>query len=691
MGVVAPRVLAPESPEQIPLTYRADLDGLRALAILLVVAFHARLPGLDGGFIGVDVFFTLSGYLISRLLIQEHNRLGRIDWVAFYARRIRRLLPSATLVLMTTLLAAHWLLLPDGERQRLAREAASAALFVSNFRFALQGEDYFLSGHSALQHTWSLGVEEQFYIGLPIAVTFALLLHRRGSLSKRKACLVLLVLGSLVSWLLAVLDAPGRAGYYLPWSRVYEFGLGIGVALLTTTVPRPQWRTEVQSCVGLLLIAWPAVHFHSLTPFPSGWALLPTAGTALLLHAGQNGGRGWVQRVLAWSPLRYVGRLSYAWYLWHWPVLVLADISLVSPITIKGRIALSLASFALAACTYHGIEQPIRRLDLRERRAARRTIASGALVSAFLAAVAMGVLWQANTEAEDPAFSAYLDQRHAYPGWSEHPDWKQRQYLRKKSGRLHQASFGTPSSEPALIFWGDSHIQHLHDGLANMAVRQQSTIWLRSHFGCAGAFPPPTERPEESWSDCETFHHQVIEEIRRTARNQPVRVVIGARWPKLDEIAREHFLSELSQTLLSLRTMGASVVLLGPLPEHPFLAPRCLYRFSASACQTPRPRDTSAFAHWVRSLRALSQEQSGVEFIDLAPAVCTGAWCASEMEGAPLYTDDNHLSTTGSEWVGLYLEKHLFAAEPHRSVSTPSEQRGGMHDGSESNAAPPSP
>ena len=307
--------------------FRADVEGLRAVAVLAVVVYHAGLSQVGGGFVGVDVFYVLSGFLITGLLWEELQTTAGLRLGAFYGRRARRLLPAAVLVLMVTLVAS-WVWLSPLQARGAARDAAAAALYVANYRFALQRTDYLADASpSPLQHYWSLGVEEQFYLLWPVLLLVVFVAGRRlrtPSSAGAVAVLALAGAGSLALSLRLTAVSEPWAFFSLP-TRAWELAAGGLVALSASTLRRlPGVAAATLGWLGLEAIAWSMTRFSAATPFPGIAALLPVGGTAAVLAAGCAAPRLGPGRVLGWRPLQAGGKLSYSWYLWHWPPLILA-------------------------------------------------------------------------------------------------------------------------------------------------------------------------------------------------------------------------------------------------------------------------------------------------------------------------------------------------------------------------------
>src|SRR5882757_2700299 len=337
---------------------RTDVEGLRAVAIILVVAFHAGVAGITGGFIGVDVFYVLSGYLITGLLVREIREKSRLNLLQFYARRMRRLLPASALVLIVSLMAAIALFAPQ-ELNFAARGARASALYVSNVFFAATAGDYFgpRVATNPMLHTWSLSVEEQFYVFWPLVILLGLQVWK--SMRGLTLAIIGLTAISLAASILLVKHYSTFAFYMLP-SRVWEFGIG-GLAMLLPRNPVSASRSfgPILSWLGFALILASTVLISSAVAFPGWIALLPVMGTVLTLIVGAEQPRRGADALLANRVIQWFGRHSYSWYLWHWPSLVI--VAIVLPNTgFAGKMGAVVASLILAALTHRFVENPIR-------------------------------------------------------------------------------------------------------------------------------------------------------------------------------------------------------------------------------------------------------------------------------------------------------------------------------------------
>ncbi len=382
--------------------FRPDIEGLRAVAVIAVVLFHAGVPGVGGGFIGVDVFFVVSGFLITGLLWHEASNTGTVGLVRFYGARARRLLPAAVTVLAATCVASS-VLLPPLQARSVIGDGIASALYVGNYRFAIQGTDYLASDAppSPMQHYWSLGVEEQFYLLWPALIIgtawlLARVARRTGGAGARSVAPYVLVLGCLaaVSFMvsLAWTDSwPSWAFFSLP-TRAWELAVG-GLVALTAGAWRhlPGPSAAVVGWGGLALIVVTCMQIGEGTPYPGTTALLPVLGTALVIGAGCATADSGVGRFLSKPAMRSIGRLSYSWYLWHWPVLLLAPALFGQSLGLAGRLALVVVSFGLAILTLHLIENPAR-FAPGLKASAKRSLAVGGVLTAIGVAACLVLL-----------------------------------------------------------------------------------------------------------------------------------------------------------------------------------------------------------------------------------------------------------------------------------------------------------
>ena len=348
------------------MAHRDDIQGLRAVAVLLVVLGHAGVPFLSGGYVGVDVFFVLSGFLITGILMAEFAERGAISLPSFYLRRARRIVPAAALTLVVTDIAAFHLL--NFVRARAAvSDSIWSALFAANVHFAREGSDYFAQGQppSPFQHFWSLSVEEQFYLAWPALLALLLALRFRGVLLFLAA-----VVGGSLAWSIHFTAASPAAAYYSTFARGWELALGAALAVGAPHLRRlPAQAGFISGWLGLVAIGAAACCYTDRTPFPGSAALVPAAGAALVIGAGLVAGRTALgsARLLGLAPLRYLGDRSYAFYLWHWPVLILAADYAGHELSIAARLGLVSFAFLLSVVSYRFVENPVRQMRFTPR------------------------------------------------------------------------------------------------------------------------------------------------------------------------------------------------------------------------------------------------------------------------------------------------------------------------------------
>jgi peptidoglycan/LPS O-acetylase OafA/YrhL len=641
------------------LTYRPDIDGLRAIAVVPVVLYHFGVPGFGGGFVGVDVFFVISGFLITSLIFGE-LREGKFSILKFYERRVRRIFPALFTVIAATFAVAIAVFLPR-DLTRLAESAAATAFFGSNFDFWQQA-GYFDVGADLkpLLHTWSLAVEEQFYLVFPALLY---LLHTKS----RTTLLSLVWALAIVSFGLSVW-AVGRypsAAFYLAPYRTWELMLGAVLALGEFPVPKARWSGELISLAGLGAVAWAVFDFTAATPFPGTNALFPCLGAAALIYAGE-GEATYVKRALSVRPVVFVGLISYSFYLWHWPIHVFSKYvsnSIQSPVQTGALITLSLA---LAVLSWRFVEQPFRRRGLFSRRAVFRI--GGAAMLATLCV--SGLLFALHglpqrfspdvrrifTEADD------IDPRR-HGCFNLSPD-------AVKEGRA--CTIGAARAPlPTFILWGDSHADAVLpavDAAARLAGQKGLFI---AHGRC-----PPLlhlSLTDEPTGRCAQLNDAALNLAFQTRISE---VILVARWsyydqgagygPDANEIrhlidldppprpdASQHatFARMLERTVRLLRSSGKKVVLVAPVPEAGTDVPETMAL--AAIHGSTRDREPSFESYRTRNAFVLGdlaklRAKYGVTIVDPASVLCATGRCSLMRDGKPLYFDHHHLSVFGA-------------------------------------------
>lgn len=614
--------------------FRSEIEGLRGVAVLMVVLAHARLPFLPGGYVGVDVFFVISGFLITGLLQQELQATGSIDVRQFYARRIRRLLPAFGVMLVATAALALWLL-PSSSWGTQAEAARWAALWASNMFFAGADSGYFDQGAEAnlYLHTWSLSAEEQFYLIWPTLIGLAWKFGRRRGATTLVWALVLL---GFVLTVAATALEPLHAYYQMP-CRLWQLALGAGVQLSAGQARLSLRRVHAARAVGCLLLVVAAL---CLAPdrisYPGLWALLPTLAAALLLL---NGPDGWRDAWLDLKPLRFLGRLSYSWYLWHWPVLVLG-FSLAGRTPSVGLVAAAL-SLVPAWLSWRLVEQRVRTM---ERGRATTWVLAGLLVSAVLAYAAMA--WEqaafvpGRSDTRNQALLTTLTTPVLYrqPGCDEwfHAD------------RLVPCTLVRATSEeaPTVVLAGDSVAAQWSTALESIARARGWNLVVLTKSSCPMLDHPFVyPRINRRYVECERWRDRVVAYLHE---RRPTLLVLGSSAayafdPADWERGTRRFLT---------RIEGAAqrTVLLAPTPLLPFDGPQCALARSgqnghlARECSVPLPQVRPSAL--IARLQAAVAGHASVRLVDLGDAVCPGQTCSAERNGVLLYRDGQHLNAS---------------------------------------------
>lgn len=627
--------------------HRPDIDGLRALAVIPVVLYHAGMPGLPGGFIGVDVFFVISGFLITSILLRDlEDPARRFSLADFYVRRIRRILPALIAVLAATGLLALVILLPR-DLDDLARSSVATALFASNIFFHRQAGYFDADAHSKpLLHTWSLAVEEQFYLFFPLLL---LVLFRLGwrRVGVRRTLVALTALSFAFSlWQMRV--APSAAFYLAP-ARAWELLLGSLVAMGSFPVLRPA-AAQGAALLGVALLVAGYVLVTPQSAFPGALALLPCLGAALIIHAGSATA---VNRVLARAPLVAVGAISYALYLWHWPLLVLGRHWSLAPLTVLQTSAIVVASVALSVLSLRYIEAPFRAVrahadGARDATSRRPVFFWGAMASAAVLILgAFGALshgWPSRIPDAAIAFDAAQFDVNTRRAECHANDAHPVPYR-------DSCVFGASGPAPRVAIWADSHGVELAVALGEMSEQNGAAVRLVSYSAC----PPGsvTGGARGVTEGCATHDHATRAALAADAFIDVV--ILIARYHYAVSAQGPGYFAELAGAAQALQAAGKRVVLVYPAPEYPFVVPTQLARTilrgrDASEVGVARVTFDDQRRSVVRALDGIRATGS-VSVIDLADRLCTSTRCRTAADGHSLYFDDDHLSVQGARFV----------------------------------------
>lgn len=629
--------------------FRPDLQGLRAIAILLVVLAHAGVPWLAGGFVGVDVFFVLSGYLITGLLVREFDRSGRIGLLTFYARRLKRLLPALTVVVLVTIGFANWLLSPFEASAQLA-STPFAATWTSNLWFVFSTLDYFdeLAASDLFLHTWSLGVEEQFYLVWPVMLLAVMASVRtRGEPARRRALFATLSVALVLSLGLSLYwsQAWPTAAFYLMPSRVWQFSLGALVYLATARLgachpaPNPgsplRWAWGVLAG-GLLLVLGSAVLLHAELVYPGLYALAPSLGAAALIWSGHlfvaRGGGPLAHPAMVW-----IGDRSYSWYLWHWPVLgigvTLGFQAQVGPVT-----GLVLMSLLLAMLTYRMVELPFWKGRISTAPTSRILLVS---LLVMLAVVAVWFNWKRSLVTEIPIAGKEIQWRQDFPDIYRLPcdAWFQH-------ARVEPCEFGNPDGEKTVVLLGDSIGLQWFSAFEKIYAEKDWHIIVLTKSACALADVEYFyERINARYDVCTEWRNGVVEHLEEV---RPDLLIIGSYAPyPLDQ---SEWIQGTKRILDRLAPVSGQIILVPGTPDLGFNGPGCLARntnpdgsVNRLACVTEGrfevPDRVTGY------LEKAVEGHANAWVLDLNDLVCPKRVCAASSEdGILTFRDNQHLS-----------------------------------------------
>ena len=643
--------------------YRADIDGLRALAVLAVVGYHAFPSALPGGFVGVDVFFVISGFLISKIILDALDQ-RRFSFSNFYIRRIRRIFPALFIVL-TSCFAFGWFALLPEEFMQLGKHIAAGAGFVANF--ALWSEAGYFDNSAdtkPLLHLWSLGVEEQFYFVWPLFVW--LLWGRRLNLLS-----VVLVVAS-ASFLLNVysirFDRP--VAFFFPSTRLWELLLGALLALPTWTKGKPNWAegfglarvassklnqyASVLSMVGSLLIFFAAFAIGRSSAFPGWWALLPTLGTAMVISAGRT---AWINRVvLSNGILVWFGLISFPLYLWHWPLLSFARVIGGQTPSVDVRCALILASVLLAWLTYEVVERPI-----------RRGVGGNLTVTALLVSVGLigAVGFYAFRMEGLESRSAVREHKSNMNELARTPpkDADCLRYIGQEAPLFHYCRFTNANATQTVAVIGDSHAHASYPGIASLLSSQGKNSVMLANSGCPPFRGSEYGRNSHEKDLCRRQIEALLDVVRN--KNDISTVIFFSRGPyyltgkEFGEaeigsnngplIEREVFAASLQATINELHTAGKKVYYVTENPELPVSPGACVerpLRRLVKRCDIELETVLERQRHYL----AMTAMLKNVTVVNVLGAFCQDGVCRALSDGDLLYADFDHLSLSGSHF-----------------------------------------
>lgn len=639
--------------------YRADVDGLRSIAVISVILFHYFHRSFPGGFVGVDVFFVISGYIITSVILNDIGK-GIFSFSNFYERRIKRIIPCLLLVIAFSFAAAHFVFLP-ADYKIFTQSAIYSSLFSANIFFWMQSGYFDTASHlKPLLHIWSLGVEEQFYIIFPVLLFIALRFGRNAATS----FVFLVFTASLCVSIWGTADHKDAAFFLLPF-RAWELALGSLLALLAPRLPQlpPNWAKFVLFAgLGAILLA--VFRYSSATVFPGIAALLPCAGAALAIYAGQH---SFSFNILEFRPLVFLGKISYGLYLWHWPPYVFL-IYMEGDLQPIHYLMLGAITLGAATISYFAFEMPIRR---NRSMAPKYVFASAALATVTLIAGAGAVVKLDGVPSRLPDRVNVMA-----AGAEDRPQaWNKCHTL--KPDEIHARKWcilGAPESgPPEFILWGDSHAHALMPALDAAAKKFGRNGAAASHLGC---LPVPSISVEyRDTQACNEFNQAVMEEIK----SSDIKLVILAAfwsayiegWPEVwidhdtlppivvnygsmrgaeSDERRQTFEQGFRKSIEDLTSAGKTVLIVGQVPNAFEDAPSFLARRAMSGTEAEPLAQVYDF-HIKRqeSFSRILSRLPMVRQIDPVSVLCPDKKCYLAKDGKSLYYDRHHVSVSGAE------------------------------------------
>ena len=634
------------------------VDGLRALAVLAVLAFHAAVPGVGGGYAGVDIFFVISGFVITRLIARQ-QAAGEFRLAHFWARRVRRLLPAYAPVLGFTLVAA-WLVYMPADLLRVGRAVAAVSVFASNFLF-WQESGYFSAQAEVkpLLHTWSLAVEEQFYLLYPLLLPLIL----RAGKGWTRALLVGAGVASLAA-AAVLLRIDAAAAFYLLPTRAWELLLGAAIVFAPAPTALTQPVRGALALAGVAAMLAAVLLYDAATPFPGIAALLPCGGAALAICVGQ-GGEPVTRALFGNAPAQFFGRISYGLYLWHWPLLAVWRYLHFGALDWRAGVPLLALATGIAWASYHVVEQPFR--EGRARRVPAWLIVLAVSGSGILAGALLvrGGGFPQRLPAEARAILSV-----------QQLDRQPRCMSGRPAFRAPAAScrYGAPAATPDTVVWGDSHAHALVDTLGRRMGEQGRAVRFLGTFACP---PVPGVARANVIDTCAAYNAQALAWLERTPAIR--HVVLMARHPAYllgpttawgpsegsnetairllpvagaaDAPLAAGYFARLDRTVAALRAAGKQVTLVMPVPEVAFTVPEVLALKSIRGERLAFDRPLAMYrarAGAIRPALGAIARAHGAATVDPAAFLCDARACHTAEGGRPLYYDDDHLSPLGA-------------------------------------------
>ncbi|SKC36018.1 acyltransferase family protein [Krasilnikoviella flava] len=673
-----------------PRGFRPEVQALRALAVAMVVLFHLWPGRLPGGYVGVDVFFVISGFLITGHLLRETEATGRVRLARFWARRARRLLPAAYLVLAVTVVATV-LVAPRSLWQQWFRETLGATLYVENWVLAADAVDYLAADAdpSPVQHYWSLSTEEQFYLVWPLLALLAAVVATRRGASTRRTTAVLLAAATAGSFAysLWLTSASPASAYFVTPARAWQFGAGALLALWLARPDRRPVRDGVRVAAGwagLAALVACALVYDASTPFPGTAAVVPVLATVAVIAAGAPGGRLSPAPLYAWRPVSFTADVSYSLYLWHWPAIVLAPFVLGHEAGLVERLLLLAGVVLLSALSKRFVEDPARfstRWDLhRTRRALGATVAGTAALS-LVAGCALSVAQHRAAEQREVAARVVAERPACFGAEAmdgdrpcANPDLDDvavpapeavaddvagpgKCFVDVDESALADCSFGPVDDPdvPHVVLVGDSHARALMPAFLELVDQGRLSLSVQLKSSCAWS-TGPVDSDDERARTCEQWKDRLEPWLEEQAPATDAVVTTG--YLKYLSGDRTRQATDLAAAWRPVAERGVPVVALSDNPSHDDEPSQCLDQgllARPDRCDVPQRQafpDPQVFED-------AADEVPGATFVDLTRFYCRDGSCPAVIGGVNVYRDEHHLTTTYTRTMTPYLEREL--------------------------------
>lgn len=650
--------------------YRHDIDGLRALAVLSVVLYHAGFDLLSGGYVGVDIFFVISGYLITSIIVKEINN-DSFSISQFYERRFRRILPALlAMVIVTAVLGAF--LYPPASLEGLSKSVVATMAFSSNILFFLES-GYFdtASELKPLLHTWSLAVEEQFYIILPLFILSIAKIAKKNYFLPLSLALAL----SFGISIFFTKEFP-TSSFYLLHTRAWELLIGSLLALKVIPELKNLKYRNITSLAGLSCVIFSILTFDEHTVFPGYAALLPTLGAALLIYSGGDEGSS-IGRLLSVRPIVFIGLISYSLYLWHWPLIVFCKYLLVREMSLAETFALLTAILVVSVISWHYIEKPFRTKKIFPLK--KQLIRYSVLSSAAIAFIGLYVVLQNGLPNRYKWYEDTLTNELQNTNWKK---WGECQNVTHRvKQRQELCSIGDVNQDASFLFWGDSHARALLPAIDNYAQEHNVAGKIATQSAC----PPLLGIERENRLSCHRFNNSVIEYLSDFEKIETV--FLSARWALASEgtrfksekgssiklrdlINNEHksnndlFKLGVERTINTLLNMNKKVVIIGPIPEIGFDVPTINFISQLQGRNLDKLVTPTLAEFNARNMNAMSalnnvSEHKKVNIIYPSSLLCDSDICIIKDSDELLYRDDDHLTVHGAMYLRIMFEETL--------------------------------